>query len=79
MSGDSDKTRSFQDALEQLSALRRFTGPPNVFWQSYLDVLVAIGNARFGLIVRKRPKEDTGWRKVGLERAFTSLAALMAA
>lgn len=64
MSSDSDKTRSFQDALEQLSALRRYSGPADAFWQSYLDVLVTIGAARFGLIVRKRPSEDTGWRKV---------------
>ena len=64
MQGDSDKTDSFQDALEQLSALRRFTGPPAAFWQSYLDAMVTVCSARCGLIVRQRKKEGTGWRKV---------------
>jgi multidrug resistance efflux pump len=64
MSSESDKTGSFEEALEQLAALKRFSGPPEVFWQTYIDVLVTIGNARFGLVVRKRPKADTGWRKV---------------
>ena len=54
MQGDSDKIESFQDALEQLSSLRRFTGPPAVFWQSYLDAMVTICDARCGLIVRQR-------------------------
>ena len=64
MQGDSDKTQSFQDALEQLSSLRRFTGPPAVFWQSYLDAMVTVCDARCGLIVRQRRNEGTGWRKV---------------
>jgi multidrug resistance efflux pump len=64
MHGDSDKTHSFQDALDQLSSLRRFSGPPAVFWQSYLDAMVTIANARCGLIVRQRKNEGTGWRKV---------------
>ncbi|MEX0323831.1 MAG: HlyD family efflux transporter periplasmic adaptor subunit [Puniceicoccaceae bacterium] len=62
--GESDKTREFRDALEQLAKLRRFTGAPAVFWQSYLDALVAIGNARFGLIVRKKKGDGSAWRKV---------------
>lgn len=64
MSGDSEKTDSFREALEQLSSLRRFAGPPAVFWQSYLDVMVALGSARFGMIARKRVNEGSGWRKV---------------
>lgn len=64
MSGESDKTNTFRDALKQLAALRRFSGSPAAFWQTYLDALVTVGKARFGLIVRNRKTEDTGWRKV---------------
>ena len=72
MSGDSDQTYSFRDALEQLSSLRRFSGPPAVFWQSYLDALVAISTARFGLVVRKRKQEASAWRKVAASPANLS-------
>jgi len=64
MGSEHDHTGTFKDALQQLAALRRYSGPPAVFWQSYLDALVTIGSARFGLVVRKRNSEDTGWRKV---------------
>ena len=64
MHGDSDKTDSFQEALNQLASLRRFTGSPAIFWQSYLDAMVTICGARCGLIVRQRKNEGTGWRKV---------------
>ncbi|MGK0239407.1 MAG: hypothetical protein ACI92G_002882 [Candidatus Pelagisphaera sp.] len=64
MSGDSEQKHSFKDALEQLSSLRRFSGPPAAFWQAYLDALVAIGAARYGLVARKRKQENTDWRKV---------------
>jgi hypothetical protein len=64
MHGDSDKTDSFQEALSQLASLRRFTGSPAIFWQSYLDAMVTVCSARCGLIVRQRKSEGTGWRKV---------------
>ena len=64
MQGESDRTREFRDALDQLVKLRGFKGPPTAFWQSYLDALVAIGGARFGLIVRRRTSDSPDWRKV---------------
>lgn len=76
MSGDSEQTHSFRDALEQLSSLRRFSGPPAVFWQAYLDALVAIGAARYGLVARKRNKENTDWRKVAASPANLSASGL---
>ena len=72
MPPDSDKTHSFQDALVELASLRRFSGPPTVFWQSYLDALVTVGTARFGLVARKRKNEDIGWRKVVVSPANLS-------
>ncbi|NDV62881.1 HlyD family efflux transporter periplasmic adaptor subunit [Puniceicoccales bacterium CK1056] len=86
MAGDFEKTDSFRDALEQLAYLRRFSGPPSEFWQAYLDALVTVGNARFGLVVRKRSSGDTDWRKVvaspanlggeGLTKFFAGVEAL---
>ncbi|MEX0326551.1 MAG: HlyD family efflux transporter periplasmic adaptor subunit [Puniceicoccaceae bacterium] len=64
MSSEHEQSGTFRDALEQLASLRRFSGPPAVFWQTYIDALVTIGMARFGLVVRKRKNEGTGWRKV---------------
>jgi multidrug resistance efflux pump/GAF domain-containing protein len=86
MAGESDKTDTFKDALEQLAYLRRFSGPPAEFWQAYLDALVTVANARFGLVVRKRTSDDGDWRKVvaspanlggeGMTKFFTSVEAL---
>ena len=86
MKDERDHSTTFRDALQQLASLRRFNGAPAVFWQSYLDALVAIGTARLGLIVRKRKNESTGWRKVaaspanlsgeGLDRFFASVEPL---
>ena len=70
--GEQDRTHGFQEALNQLSTLRRFKGAPAAFWQSYLDAMVTIGGARFGLIVRKRASEATGWRKVAASPANAS-------
>lgn len=76
MAGEPEKTDSFEDALTRLAALRRFSGPPAVFWQSYLDVLVAVSEARFGVVVRKREKEATSWRKVVASPANLSSGSL---
>lgn len=64
MAGDFEETDQFADALGKLAALRRFTGPPGIFWQSYIDALVAVSGARFGLVTRRREGEAPGWRKV---------------
>lgn len=64
MTNESEATDRFQDALGKLSALRRFSGPAGVFWQSYVDALVAVTGAKFGLVARRREGEAPGWRKV---------------
>lgn len=64
MPGDFESVNSFGDALGKLANLRRFSGPPGIFWQSYLDALVAVSGARFGIVVRHRQGDAPGWRKV---------------
>ncbi len=76
MSGEHEQSGTFKDALEQLASLRRYSGPPAAFWQTYIDALVTIGTARFGLVVRKRKNEDTGWRKVVASPANLSAEGL---
>lgn len=64
MRSDSETADPYSDALHKLSGLRRFSGPAGLFWQSYIDALLAITGARFGLVARRRENEATGWRKV---------------
>src|SRR3954467_690208 len=64
MPSDFEAADHFSDALQKLAGLRRFSGPPTMFWQSYIDALVAVTNARFGLVARRREGEAPGWRKV---------------
>lgn len=64
MPSDFEAADSFSEALNKLAALRRFSGPPAIFWQSYIDALVALTGARFGLVARRREGEAPGWRKV---------------
>jgi multidrug resistance efflux pump len=64
MPSDFEATDSFGEALGKLAGLRRFSGPPTLFWQSYIDALVALTGARFGLVARRREGEAPGWRKV---------------
>jgi len=64
MANEFEATNRFQEALGKLSALRRFSGPPGVFWQTYVDALVAMTDAKFGLVARRREGEAPGWRKV---------------
>lgn len=64
MANEFEATDRFQDALVKLAALRRFSGPPGVFWQSYVDALVGLTGAKFGLVARRREGEAPGWRKV---------------
>lgn len=86
MAGEFDQTDPFTGALNKLAALRRYSGPPGVFWQSYLDALVAVCGARMGMVVRRREGEAPGWRKVvsspanlaadGLKAFFAGVEAL---
>lgn len=64
MANDFEAKDRFGDALEKLAGLRRFSGPPALFWQSYVDALVAVTGAKFGLVARRREGEAPGWRKV---------------
>jgi multidrug resistance efflux pump len=64
MPSDFEAADQFSDALNKLAGLRRFSGPPGLFWQSYIDALVAVTGARFGLVARRREGEAPGWRKV---------------
>jgi hypothetical protein len=50
--------------LEKLGQLRRFAGPAAVFWQNYLDALVALTDAGYGLLVRRRTADEPGWRRI---------------
>jgi hypothetical protein len=50
--------------LEKLGQLRRFAGPAAVFWQNYLDALVALIDANYGLLVRRRSADEPGWRRI---------------
>lgn len=50
--------------LEKLGQLRRFAGPAAVFWQNYLDALVALIDANYGLLVRRRAADEPGWRRI---------------
>jgi hypothetical protein len=86
MSGEFDATDKFDDALGKLAGLRRFSGPPALFWQSYIDALAAVTGARFGLVARRREGEAPGWRKVvtspanlggeGLKSFFAAVEAI---
>lgn len=64
MPNEPEATDRFSDALVKLAALRRFSGPPGIFWQSYIDALVAVTGAHCGLVARRREGEAPGWRKV---------------
>ena len=64
MSDDFEPANPFGDALGKLAGLRRFSGPPGIFWQSYVDALVAVSGARYGIVVRRREGETPGWRRV---------------
>jgi hypothetical protein len=64
MPSDFEAADPFSDALTKLAGLRRFSGPPGIFWQSYIDALVAVTGAKFGLVARRREGEAPGWRKV---------------
>lgn len=64
MPSDFEATDQYSDALNKLSGLRRFSGPPNLFWQSYVEALLAITGARYGLVARRREGDSPGWRKV---------------
>lgn len=64
MSGEHEAADQFSEALQKLAGLRRFSGPPGLFWQSYLDALVALTEGRFGLVTRKREGEVSAWRRV---------------
>lgn len=64
MPSEFESTDQFTEALNKLATLRRFSGPPTLFWQTYIDALVALTAARFGLVVRRREGEAPGWRKV---------------
>ena len=64
MSSDFEQANPFSDALGKLAGLRRFSGPPGIFWQSYIDALVAVSGARYGIVVRRREGETPGWRRV---------------
>src|ERR1051326_3755354 len=64
MANDFEAADRFSDALAKLAGLRRFSGPPGLFWQSYIDALVAVTGARFGLVARRREGDTPGWRKV---------------
>ena len=64
MPSEFEATGHFSEALSKLAALRRFSGPPAVFWQTYIDALASVTSARFGLVVRRREGEAPGWRKV---------------
>jgi multidrug resistance efflux pump len=54
-----------------------------MFWQAYIDALVAVTGARFGLVARRREGEAPGWRKVvaspanlGVDRLKTFFAGV---
>lgn len=64
MANDFEAADRFSDALAKLAALRRYSGPPGIFWQSYVDALAAVTDARFGLVARRREGDAAGWRKI---------------
>lgn len=86
MPSDFEAADRFSEALAKLAGLRRFSGPPAVFWQSYVDALAAVTGAKFGLVARRREGEAPGWRKVvaspanlggdGLKNFFAAVEAL---
>ena len=86
MPGEFEAADQFNNALGKLAGLRRFSGPPGLFWQNYIDALGAVTGARFGLVARRREGEAPGWRKVvsspanlggeGLKTFFAAVEAM---
>jgi RND family efflux transporter MFP subunit len=51
------------DVVERLERIRRFSGPPNEFWPSFLEESARLVEARFGLLLL-RAEDGASWRKV---------------
>lgn len=61
-----DSREQFDKALDNLDELRRFTGTPQVFWQSLLESLVTVSGARVGVLLRRADEGAAPWQKVGV-------------
>ena len=64
MPGEFENSGAYAPGLDKLGELRRFSGPAALFWQKYLDVLVSLTDAGYGLLVRRRAADDPGWRQI---------------
>jgi len=69
MPGEFESSGAYAPGLEKLGQLRRFAGPAALFWQNYLDVLVALTDASYGLLVRRRAADNPGWRQIAASPA----------
>lgn len=72
MSGEFENSGAYAPGLDKLGELRRFSGPAALFWQKYLDVLVGLTDAAYGLLVRRRTADDPGWRQIAASPAAAS-------
>jgi multidrug resistance efflux pump len=49
--------------LDELSRLRRFSGPPAEFWPAFITAASAVSSAEKGVLILKDPKENN-WKKL---------------
>ena len=69
MPGEFESSGAYAPGMDKLGELRRFTGPAALFWQKYLDILVQIADAGYGLLVRRKSSDDPGWRQISMSPA----------
>jgi len=55
----------FIRALEQLSALRQFSGEPKIFWPEFLSAAATIASADMAVLLLGHPGKTPRWTKIG--------------
>jgi hypothetical protein len=56
----------FEQALDTLEGLRRFTGPPKVFWSTLIQSMAGLVSARLAVLMRKSSATEKQWQKVSV-------------
>src|SRR3982751_6213437 len=56
----------FAQALNALEELRRFTGPPKIFWHNFLQSMAGVVSARLAVLMHKPAKAATQWQKMSV-------------
>jgi len=60
------QTDHFARALTGLNQLRQFSGAPKQFWQTLLESMALLANARLAVLLHRPSNEADQWRRVGV-------------